>query len=307
MGRNSPQQTQLLRSSALPLLAAVLAFLLFAGQFVVSKHGIQQGLTPYDITGLRFGVAGLISLPFLIRWGIADLAGVGWARSAVLATLVGFPGVLLMIGGLSFAPAAHIVVINPGMTLIGGTLLSALWLRESISSLRMLAGLGGLTGLVFIGWQSFANPSNATWIGDLMFGLSGLVWALYMTLLHRWQIDPLKAAILVASLSVVYVPVYWFAVSPDFSGLAWSDIILQAGYHGIVHSLIAMVLFAYAVRLLGSGQVALMTPIVPVAGLIMAVLLIGERMSGPQWFGAALVCCAMLLAAFHAQKRAAHS
>lgn len=307
MGKDNPPKPPSFGVSALPLLAAVLAFLLFAGQFVVSKYGILQGLTPYDITGLRFLVAGSISAPFLFRWGLADLAGVGWARGVILATLVGTPGVVLMIGGLSFAPAAHIVIINPGMTLIGGTLLSVLWLRERSSWLRMLAGLVGLIGLGLIGWENFGNPSDKTWIGDLMFALSGLVWAVYMTLLYQWRVDPLESAMLVAFLSVVYLPIFWLAFLPDFSAISWSDIILQAVYHGIVHSLIAMALFAYAVRRLGSGLISLMTPIVPTAGLVMAVLLLGERMSDSQWFGAGLVCCALLLAASHALQNANHS
>ena len=279
------------------LAAALTAFLLFAGAFIVSKHGVQQGLTAYDIAALRFGVAGVLALPLLIRWGIADLAGVTWRRGVVLAALVGAPGFTLMIAGLSFAPAANLVVINPGMTLIGGTLLSVLWLGERSTPWRLIAGAIAIVGLVLIGGRGLADPSDHTWIGSLIFAVSGLVWAVYMTLLHRWRIDPVRAAVLVATLSLIYLPVYALAVPAKAAGVPWPALLLQAGYQGVLHGLVAMAVFAYAVRRLGAGLVALMTPIVPVTGLVLAVLLLGERLTPWQWLGAALVCSAMLLAA----------
>ena len=285
--------------------AAAPAFLLFAGQFVVAKHGVSQGLDPYEIAALRFGVAGLVAVPFLVRWGLADLAGVGWARGLLLAALAGAPGYLLMVGGLAFAPAAQIVVLNPGMTLIGGTLLAALWLGDPIPPVRAIAAGFGLLGLVLIGAQAFADPTDRTWIGTLMFAASGLVWALYMTLLHRWSVAPLRAAMLVAFVSLLYLPAFALFAADPFTGVPWPAIVLQAGYQGVVHGFIAMALFAYAVRALGAGHVAVLTPIVPVAGLLLSVLWLGERLGPMQWAGAAIVCGAMVLAAASSRRVAA--
>lgn len=280
------------------LAVAAISFLLFAGQFIISRHGILQGLTPHDITALRFAVAGLISAPLLVKWGIGDLGGVGWARGVALASVAGAPYFAMMIGGLSFAPAAHVVIINPGMTLLGGTLLSALWLGEQHSLLRLFAGIVALIGLMLVGSESLVTHSGDMWIGNLMFALSGLMWALYMALLNRWRVDAVRAAFAVAVLSTIYLPVYWLVASPQFSQVPLTEILLQAGYQGMVHALIAMSLFSYAVRILGVGSVSLMTPIVPVAGLTMAMLFLGESLSTLQWLGAALVCCGMVIAAW---------
>ena len=292
---NPSRQTGL--QSGVALAIAAICFLLFAGQFVISRHGILQGLTPHDITALRFAVAGLISAPLLVKWGIGDLGGIGWARGVALVSVAGAPNFAMMVGGLSFAPAAHVVIINPGMTLLGGALLSALWLREKRSVLAIVAGTIALIGLILVGSESFVAHSGDLWIGNLMFALSGLMWALYMALLNRWRVDAVKAAVVVAALSAIYLPVYWLLASPQFSQVPLPEILLQAGYQGIVHALIAMALFSRAVRILGVGPVSLMTPIVPVAGLTMAVLFLGESLSAMQWLGAALVCCAMVIAA----------
>ena len=140
-----------------------------------------------------------------------------------------------------------------------------------------------------------------------MFALSGLVWALYMTLLNRWRVNPVRAAIVVAVLSTVYLPFYWLFSSAGFSGAPSSEVLLQAGYQGIAHALIAVTLFGFAVRTLGTGLVALMTPIVPAAGLMMAGFLLDEGLSEMQWFGAGLVCCAMLLATYRSLQSPASS
>jgi len=142
--------------------------------------------------------------------------------------------------------------------------------------------------------------SADAWIGNLMFALSGLVWALYMALLSRWRLDPVRAAVVVAVLSAAFLPVYPLLAGPDLAAVAAAEILIQGGYQGLVHALCAIALFSYAVRRLGVAPVALMTPIVPVAGLIMAAMWLGERLSGWQSLGAALVCGAMVLAASQA-------
>lgn len=300
---NTEQSEQYSVQRNLALAAAVISFLIFSGQFIISRHGILQGLTSHDITALRFLVAGLISAPFLIKWDIGNLGGIGWARGVALAIVAGAPYFALMIGGLSFAPAAHVVIINPGMTLLGGTFLSVVWLGEKRSILSIVAGIVALIGLFFVAGESVTTQSSDIWIGNLMFAVSGLMWAFYMALLNRWRINPIGAAIVVTLLSTIYLPLYWFMASPQFSDIPLNEILLQAGYQGIFHALIAMALFSYAVRILGVGPISLMTPIVPVAGLAMAAFFLGEELSQIQWFGAGLVCSAMLLTAREALRR----
>ncbi len=45
--------------------------------FAAARAGILRGLTPADLILMRFGTAGIVLLPLLVRWG---LAGIGWRR-----------------------------------------------------------------------------------------------------------------------------------------------------------------------------------------------------------------------------------
>src|SRR5882724_12407316 len=44
---------------------------IWSGWIVVARLGLQSSLTPWDIAALRFGVAGLLLLPYLLKKGLA--------------------------------------------------------------------------------------------------------------------------------------------------------------------------------------------------------------------------------------------
>ncbi len=288
----------------LAVLSALVAFTIFAGQFVFSRHGILQGLTPYDMTALRFGLAGLIFLPFLWRRGLVDLAGIGWRRGAVLAALGGAPYYILVIEGLTFAPASYVVIINPGLTMLTGVALATLWLGEHWSFSRGIAFGCSALGLVLVGSGSLGGGDESSWIGSILFAISGGAWGVLTVLLRRWHIDPLVAAAVVASLSLVFLPVYALAMTPQLQIPPLSYVVYQALYQGVLHSAVGIALFAYAAHALGPGMLSLMTPIVPVIGLILSSVFLDEWLTETQWFGALLVIFGMTLAAMQVWRNA---
>lgn len=73
------------RGFALGLSATVI----WGGYLAMARAGIAAGLVASDIAFIRYGVAGLVMMPWLLRHRPATLAGVGWRRGAVLALLVG--------------------------------------------------------------------------------------------------------------------------------------------------------------------------------------------------------------------------
>ena len=48
------------------LLAAMVVVICWSGFNIVSRFGAKGIFTPFDIAALRFGVSGLLSLPFFI-------------------------------------------------------------------------------------------------------------------------------------------------------------------------------------------------------------------------------------------------
>ena len=44
---------------------------IWSGWIVVARLGLKTSLTPWDIAALRFGVAGLLLLPYVVSKGLA--------------------------------------------------------------------------------------------------------------------------------------------------------------------------------------------------------------------------------------------
>ena len=89
------------------------AVTIWSGWIVVARLGLRTSLTPWDIAALRFGVAGLLLLPYVMRRGLA-LERLGWIGLAAIVIGGGAP-VLLANADLLFAPAAHAGALFPGV------------------------------------------------------------------------------------------------------------------------------------------------------------------------------------------------
>ena len=112
------------------------AFSIWSGWIVVARLGLRTSLTPWDIAALRFGVAGILLLPYVLVKGFAleRLGGVG------LAAIVfgGAAPVLLANSGLLFASAAHAGALFPGVMPLMVALLAAAFLQETFTKAKKI-------------------------------------------------------------------------------------------------------------------------------------------------------------------------
>src|SRR5437763_17013146 len=120
-------------SGALYALAAVT---IWSAWIVVARLGLRASLTPWDIAALRFGVAGLLLLPYLLNKGLA-LKRLGWVGLAAIVLGGGAP-VLLANAGLQFAPAAHAGALLPGVLPLAVAILAAFVLRAAFSGVKRI-------------------------------------------------------------------------------------------------------------------------------------------------------------------------
>jgi len=81
-----------------------LAVCIWAAFIVVSRLGVRTSLTPWDVAAIRFGLGGVLLLPYLLRKGPA-LDQLGWTGLSAIAMGCGSPMVLLVNAGLLYAPA----------------------------------------------------------------------------------------------------------------------------------------------------------------------------------------------------------
>ncbi len=269
---------------------------IYAGNFVVSRYGIKAEIGVNDMVALRFGVAGIIMLPLLLRYGVRGFAGIGLRRGLILTLFAGPPFALLMIWGLSFAPVAHGAAIVSAMIPISSAIGSRIVTGHKIPIGKILLFAAIFAGLSMVsGFSASASPEVL--FGDLLFFICGSMWGTYAVILRQWRLDPMPVTVVISMLSLLYLPVYFLLLSHDFGSATFGQIAFLAFYQGILASIVSLLLFSYAVKALGPQRATLGNATVPIFAALLAVPVLGELPAPIQWLGIGLVVSSVILAA----------
>ena len=264
------------------------AVLIWAGNIVVAGLGLRSDLTPWDISAIRFGVAGLILAPYLMRRGLA-VDRLGWIGVLALV-LGGAPTVLLANAGLLFAPASHAGALFPGVMPLVVAVLAAAILKEAFT-LQKKAGFvliaTGVVGIVSVSGATIGTTQN---IGHLLFLASALAFACYTVAMRRARLEGLHAAAISAVGSMlIYLPPYAMMAGAGIFDAAPSAIALQAIVQGLLTAVISYVVYGLAVSILGASSGAAFAASCPAITALMAIPILGEWPSSVDWCAIALI------------------
>jgi len=277
----------------------LLAAAIWASYSVLARYAVKAGLGPADLTLLRFAPGALLMAPLLWRYGLRDLAGIGWRRGLLLTVLAGPGFSMLFMTGFTLAPLAHGAVIAPAAQMLAGVLLSAWIAHQGLTREAVVGAAFVLLGLVFVGGDALLQVQGEwTLLGDALFLLAGCCWGLFGALSRRWQLEPLRltAVVLVLSL-LLFAPGYLLLA--DFDRLVAASgglIVVQLLAQGLGAGLVAMLAFNRAVALIGSARAAFFGALVPGAATLLAVPVLGEIPSLLQLLGIAAVVAGLLIA-----------
>lgn len=277
----------------------LLAAAIWASYSVLARLAVKAGLSPGDLTLLRFAPGALIMLPFVFRWGWRDLAGIGWRRGLVLTVLAGPGFSLLFMTGFTLAPLAHGAVVAPAFQMLTGLTLAALIAHQQWTRETAIGAAGVLVGLACMGGDSLLHgEGRMTLLGDALFAAAGTCWGLFGALSRRWQVDPLRVTGVVVVLSfAMFAPV--FVLLADWQRLASAGpgmLALQVLAQGLGAGLVAVLAFSRAAALLGSGRAAFFGAMVPGAAALLAIPVLGEVPSLLQVLGIVAVVAGLLVA-----------
>lgn len=279
------------------ILYALSAVMLFASFTVVSRMGLSStALTLPDLAMLRFGVAGLILLPVLLRKGLGPLK---WWQAASLAMTGGLGFALFAYTGFQLAPASHGGVLLHG-TIPLFTFVMAWWITRSPPSTKGGAGLMLiLAGVVTISFDSKDSATAYQWLGDVALLLAAICWAAYGLISQRLMLEPLHAVTIVATGSLVcFLPLYLITPATAIRDVPWPDVVLQGIFQGILIGIISGLLYTRAVASLGAQLTALFTAAVPCMTTVAAFWLLHENPSWQIWCGIFFVTLGMLASLF---------
>ncbi|MDX6749986.1 DMT family transporter [Geminicoccaceae bacterium 1502E] len=272
------------------LTCAAIVVAVWTSFLLVSRAGAVGTLLPFDMAALRFGVAGLVMLPLLLRSGLSGLR----LRQALLLVVtagLGFP--LLAYAAFALAPAAHGGVMMTGTLPLWTAVLAALLLGERLGGARLASLV-----LILLGVAALAAPlrgaSAAILAGDLLFAGASLSWAVYTIAARAWAVPPLAATAIVAvGAAVLYLPVYLLFLPKGLAATPWTELVGQGLFQGIIAVIVSLLAFTRAVAALGPGPTTMIAAVVPGLGAVLAVPVLGERLEAAAVLGLVLVSLGM--------------
>ncbi len=245
----------------------------------------------------RYVWSGIAFLPLVARAGIGDLCGIGWGRGLVLMVLGGPVMSLISYTGFLFVPLGHGSVIQPSCATLGGLLLAAVVLKEHISASRLAGALVIVGGLCVIGAESIGHIGSDGVLGDLIFVLTGFMFAGFGALLRHWRVSAVSAALVINVLSLLLLPIYLATVGlAHVAAIGVTENAIQALAQGVLAGPAALYLFAVSVQRLGVARAAVIPACVPALTLLVGWLLLGEPPTMLQVAGLVTVLCGFYLA-----------
>lgn len=257
---------------------------------IVVKFGLRQALDPIPLLTVRFLLAAAALWAFF--W-IFDRSAFKLPISAIkpLILVSFFFGMSFILYYLALtyidASIAHMLVaVSPAMVLL---MLGLSGKRIGNSSIVRVV-------IVLIGLFLLVGPTGSLNVSGVLLGLGMAVfYSAFLFFVEKWLPDiPSTTVTLYVDSSVaillilVYIFLYrsWQPITPT----GWWIIL----FTGIFTTALAHFFYVSSVKVIGSGETALINPFETVFTVTWATIFLGERLSGWQWAGGALI----LLSAF---------
>ena len=270
---------------------------IWASWSVVTRLAVTTNLDAWDIVALRFGVAGVLLSPVLVRRGLAS-DRLGWRGLSLLIAGLGAPYVLVAAGGLRFAPASDQGALNPGCMPLFVVLIASIVLGEKLSIPRKL-GLSLIVAgaVIIVAYQEGAPLGTSRTLGDALFLFAAFLTACGTVVIRRAKLDPLHATALVSTGSlVIYLPVYLAMFGIRLALLPPADLAVQAVFQGILVTIVSFLLYVRAIAILGASGGATFGALVPALSALFAIPLLGEWPTDADWVGIVLISAGVYLA-----------
>jgi drug/metabolite transporter (DMT)-like permease len=269
---------------------------IWASWIVAVRLGIRTRLAPQDIVAIRFGVAGLILLPYLLKKGLA-VDRLGWTGLAAIMVGGGAPMVLVAYGGLLFAPSAHAASLYTALIPLYVAILAAIVLGETFTTAKRIGLVLIVAGVLGIVWAAGGTIGSRQNIGHAMFVAAGMLWACYVVALRKARLDGLHAAAIAAVGSLIaYVPAYVVIFGTGLFDAPWRDLALQAFVHGLLVAVISFACIGRAVSILGASNGSAFAALAPAITALLAIPVLGEWPATSDWIAMLLISVGVYIA-----------
>ncbi|MER5170278.1 DMT family transporter [Thioclava sp. GXIMD2076] len=285
-------------------LIAVLALppLFWAGNFIVARAA-RDLVPPLSLVYGRWLIALVVLAPFAWHHVKRDYAGYlrhPWLVLGTSATsVVAFN--TLIYWGLHYTQATNGMLLNstiPVLVMLIGALAFGQRLRlwQGVGLILSLLGVS----IVILGGEIARLADLAFNKGDLMIFGAMVAWALYTLWLTRIPAEISRIGLLAVQIVIglaILTPFWVWDLAQGHLPVMVPQAAWAVAFVGIVPSLGAFLLYMQAVRLAGSGRASQSIHLIPLYGVILSSLFLGEHLHPYHLAGFVLILGGIILAA----------
>lgn len=280
--------------AGLPMVAILTAVSLWGPSFVATKVALRE-VPPLTIAFLRFFVASCFLYP--LWWLSSERAALDTnsRRYLVLGGLVGVTAYFTLENlGVQLTTAGDAALLMAAIPIIC-LMAEAVWFRQAIPWRRSLGIAVSILGVFLVIGQAPALGGRDRLLGDVLVLAAALCWAAYSLLGRSLNQYP---KLMVVAHQTLYgtLMLFPFALS-EFA--RWHGLSLAAGfsilYLGLMCSATTYLLYNYALKALTASQVSTFLNLVPIIGVIAAMLLLGEQVRFIQILGGGVILAGVFM------------
>ncbi|MGG5254349.1 DMT family transporter [Neobacillus sp. SM06] len=262
----------------------------WGANFVFSKFLIGHA-SPITLTILRWIIAVLFLFPLV--WKKEKKLSLP-KESLLPLLLMGLTGVVLFnifqflaIAGTSSINVSLISTMNP----ISIAIASAFLLHEKMSGKQMTAMAVSFFGVLVVLTKGDASKLFALRfnIGDLWMVTAVMIWGIY-SICAKWAmktVSPMAATFYSGLFGVlILLPFNLTNMQVENINLPFLSSLV---YTGLISTVVCMLLWNMGVQKVGATNAGIFLNFNPVFTVMLAFLILNEKMNGAEWFGSAIV------------------
>ncbi len=293
--------TTLAEHRSFPFLLLGFTAMTWGGNWVLAR-ALYEELPPMSMSLARWLVAWLAMLPFALPHAVRDWPRIRGGLAPIIVLGMLGTAAFAMFGyiGIQYTSATNAVLIN-GATPVFNLLLAAALLGAAISLRSLVAVVMSFSGVLCIAARGDLDTLLGLKLnaGDLWILGAMFCWACYTVGLH-WRpqgLHPMSFLFATATVGVLtIVPFYlWEALVEGRSFVVNARTIIGTGYLGVISTFIAYACWNAGAPRVGPQIAGLFSNLIPIFGLIFAVVFLGERLVTYHFVGMALVFGAVYL------------
>jgi O-acetylserine/cysteine efflux transporter len=281
--------------------SALVVIVIWGLNFVVMKWGLAT-LSPLLLCALRFVAA---SVPLLLF--VRPPRSVGWGLLAAYGLVQGVGQFGLLFTGMKLGMPAGIASVVLQTQAFITMLLAALLMGEQPQRWQWLGLCIAIGGLGMIGAAHGDGAAGMTLLGFAFTVGAAAMWAVSNLLTRaaarQGRYEPVSFIVWTSVFPVLPLALLslWVdgadSVQRQLQGIGWRELGTVA-YLAVLSTLLGYGLWTRLLQRHAASTVAPLSLLVPVIGLLSAMMLLGERPTGVQWLGTLAVLLGMAINQF---------